>query len=131
MQRAGRADDEAHVVAAVQLASHLNLPVVATHPVQFTKPDDYEAHEARVCISEGEILGNQRRVRKFTREQYFKSSAQMLELFADIPSAVANTLEIAKRCNVSLVLGKPQLPDYPTPNGMAIDEYFRFLRTKV
>jgi len=126
LQRAGRADDEAHVVAAVQLASHLNLPVVATHPVQFTKPDDYEAHEARVCISEGEILGNQRRIRKFTREQYFKSSAHMLELFADIPSAVANTLEIAKRCNVSLVLGKPQLPDYPTPNGMAIDEYFRF-----
>ncbi len=126
LQRSGRSDDEAHVVAAVQLASHLNLPVVATHPVQFTKPDDYEAHEARVCISEGEILGNQRRVRKFTREQYFKSSAQMLELFADIPSAVANTLEIAKRCNVSLVLGKPQLPDYPTPNGMAIDEYFRF-----
>ena len=126
LQRAGRSDDEAHVVAAVQLASHLNLPVVATHPVQFTKPDDYEAHEARVCISEGEILGNQRRVRKFTREQYFKSSAQMQELFADIPSAIANTLEIAKRCNVSLVLGKPQLPDYPTPNGMAIDEYFRF-----
>ena len=126
LQRAGRTDDEAHVVAAVQLASNLNLPVVATHPVQFTKPDDYEAHEARVCISEGEILGNQRRVRKFTREQYFKSSAQMVELFADIPSAVANTLEIAKRCNVSLVLGKPQLPDYPTPNGMAIDEYFRF-----
>ena len=79
-----------------------------------------------MCISEGEILGNQRRVRKFTREQYFKSSAQMQELFADIPSAIANTLEIAKRCNVSLVLGKPQLPDYPTPNGMAIDEYFRF-----
>jgi DNA polymerase III subunit alpha len=126
LQRAGRSDDEAHVVAAVQLASHLNLPVVATHPVQFTHPDDYEAHEARVCISEGEILGNQRRVRKFTREQYFKSSAQMQELFADIPSAVTNTLEIAKRCNVSLVLGKPQLPDYPTPNGMAIDEYFRF-----
>ena len=126
LQRAGRSDDEAHVVAAVQLASHLNLTVVATHPVQFTKPDDYEAHEARVCISEGEILGNQRRVRKFTREQYFKSSAQMQELFADIPSAIANTLEIAKRCNVSLVLGKPQLPDYPTPNGMAIDEYFRF-----
>ena len=130
LQRAGRSDDEAHVVAAVQLASHLNLPVVATHPVQFTKPDDYEAHEARVCISEGEILGNQRRIRKFTREQYFKSSAQMQELFGDIPSAVANTLEIAKRCNVSLVLGKPQLPDYPTPNGMAIDEYFRFASHK-
>ena len=69
LQRAGRADDETHVAAAVQLAARLSLPVVATHPVQFTKPDDYEAHEARVCISEGEILGNHRRVRKFTREQ--------------------------------------------------------------
>ncbi|MEY4318397.1 MAG: putative polymerase alpha subunit, DnaE subfamily [Pseudomonadota bacterium] len=126
LQRAGRADDEAHVNAAVQLAARLNLPVVATHPVQFTQPDDYEAHEARVCISEGEILGNQRRVRKFTREQYFKSSAQMQTLFADIPSAVENTVEIARRCNLTLVLGKPQLPNYPTPNGMAIDEYFRF-----
>ena len=126
LQRAGRVDDEAHVNAAVQLAARLNLPVVATHPVQFTQPDDYEAHEARVCISEGEILGNQRRVRKFTREQYFKSSAQMQTLFADIPSAVENTVEIARRCNLTLVLGKPQLPNYPTPNGMAIDEYFRF-----
>ncbi|HEY0887190.1 MAG TPA: PHP domain-containing protein, partial [Ramlibacter sp.] len=85
LQRAGRADDEAHVAGAVQLAARLNLPVVATHPVQFTREDDYEAHEARVCIAEGEILGNQRRVRRFTREQYFKSAAQMEELFADVP----------------------------------------------
>ena len=91
LQRAGRADDEAHVQAAVQLAARLNLPVVATHPVQFTSPDDYEAHEARVCISEGEILANPRRPRKFTREQYFKSAAQMAELFADVPSALANS----------------------------------------
>ena len=68
--------------------------MVATHPVQFTKADDYEAHEARVCISEGEILANPRRPRRFTREQYFKSQAQMEALFADIPSAVANTLEV-------------------------------------
>ena len=126
LQRAGRADDEMHVAAAVQLAARLNLPVVATHPVQFTKEDDYEAHEARVCISEGEILGNQRRVRKFTREQYFKSAAQMEALFADLPSAVANTLEIARRCNLVLELGKPRLPNFPTPNGMPIDAYFRF-----
>ena len=95
LQRAGRVDDEAHVVAAVQLAARLQLPVVATHPVQFTEPDGYEAHEARVCISEGEILGNQRRVRKFTRDQYFKSASEMEALFADIPSAVANTVEIS------------------------------------
>lgn len=126
LQRAGRADDEAHVAACVQLAASLNLPVVATHPVQFTREDDYEAHEARVCIAEGEILGNPRRVRKFTREQYFKSSAQMEALFADVPSAVANTLEIAKRCNLVLELGKPRLPNFPTPNGMPIEEYFRY-----
>jgi DNA polymerase III subunit alpha len=126
LQRAGRPDDEAHVAAAVQLAARLSLPVVATHPVQFTHEDDYEAHEARVCIAEGEILGNQRRVRRFTREQYFKTAAQMEALFADVPSAVANTAEIAKRCNLTLELGKPRLPNFPTPNGMPIDEYFRF-----
>ncbi len=129
LQRADQADDAQHVPAAVQLAARLKLPVVATHPVQFLTYDDYEAHEARVCISEGEILGNARRPRKFTREQYFKSAAQMQALFADIPTAIANTLEIAKRCNLKLELGKPMLPDYPTPevNGvrMAADDYFR------
>ena len=131
LQRAGRPDDESHVAAAVQLAARIKLPVVATHPAQFTHADDYEAHEARVCISEGEILGNQRRVRKFTREQYFKSSSEMAALFADVPSAIQNTAEIAKRCNLSLVLGKPQLPNYPTPliDGvpMPIEDYFRQL----
>ncbi|MCM3565166.1 DNA polymerase III subunit alpha [Hydrogenophaga intermedia] len=129
LQRAGRADDERHVVGAVQLAARLHLPVVATHPVQFLGPDDYEAHEARVCISEGEILGNTRRVRRFTREQWFKPAADMAALFADVPSAVANTLEIARRCNLTLVLGKPQLPDFPTPlvNGvpMPMADFFR------
>ena len=129
LQRADQVDDARHVSAAVQLAARLKLPVVATHPVQFLTYDDYEAHEARVCISEGEILGNARRVRKFTREQYFKSAEQMQSLFADIPSAVANTLEIAKRCNLKLELGKAMLPDYPTPEvdgvRMAADDYFR------
>ena len=129
LQRAGRAEDEAHVGAAVQLAARMKLPVVATHPVQFAQQDDYEAHEARVCIADGEILGNAKRVRRFTREQYFKTSAQMQALFADLPSAIANTAEIAKRCNLSLVLGKPQLPEFPTPlvNGEKLtpEAYFR------
>ena len=89
LQRAGRTDDEAHVAQAVQLAARMKLPVVATHPVQFAGAEDYEAHEARVCIAEGEILGNQKRVRKFTREQYFKSTAQMQALFSDLPTALA------------------------------------------
>jgi DNA polymerase III subunit alpha len=137
LQRAGRADDEAYICAAVQLAAKLKLPVVATHPVQFMTTEDYEAHEARICIADGDILGNQRRTRKYTVDQYFKSGGEMAALFADIPSAITNTVEIAKRCNVTLVLGKPQLPNYPTPlrdlgNGAApapvpIADYFREL----
>ena len=80
----------------------------------------------RGCALRREILANPRRVRRFTREQYFKSAQQMQELFADVPSALANTVEIAKRCSLTLVLGKPQLPAFPTPNGMPAEEYFRF-----
>ncbi len=129
MHRAGRPDDERHVQAVVPLAARLGLPVVATHPVQFLAPEDYEAHEARVCIAEGEILANPKRVRRFTREQYFKSAAEMAALFADLPSALANTVEIARRCNLTLTLGKPRLPDFPIPpvDGRQLDTeaYFR------
>ncbi|MDO5086555.1 MAG: DNA polymerase III subunit alpha, partial [Comamonadaceae bacterium] len=125
LQRAGRADDEAHIAAAVPLAARLRLPVVATHPVQFATQEGFEAHEARVCIADGEILGNPRRVRRFTPQQYFKTSAEMRELFADVPSALANTVQIARRCHLTLTLGKPQLPDFPVPEGHTIATYFR------
>ncbi len=131
LQRGGMPSHEAHVRAAVPLAAELGLPVVATHPVQFLTPEDFEAHEARVCVAEGETLTNPKRIKRFSREQYFKRRAQMTALFADIPSALANSVEIAKRCNLSLVLGKPQLPDFPTPrvNGepMPMADYFRQL----
>ncbi len=129
LQRAGLPTHEAHVRAAVPLAAELGLPVVATHPIQFLGAEDFEAHEARVCVAEGETLTNPRRVKRFGREQYFKTQAQMEALFADVPSALANSVEIAKRCNLSLVLGKPQLPNFPTPlvDGvpMPMAEYFR------
>jgi DNA polymerase-3 subunit alpha len=125
LQRAGLPTNEAHVRAAVPLAAELQLPAVATHPVQFLAPDDFDAHEARVCIANGETLADPRRQKRFTREQYFKTQAQMEALFADVPSALANTVEIARRCNLTLVLGKPRLPDFPTPNGMPIEAFFR------
>ena len=125
LQRSGQPECAHHVPAAVRLAAELGLPVVATHPVQFLAADDFEAHEARVCIAEGETLGNPRRVKRFTAEQYFKTQAEMEALFADIPSALANAVEIAKRCNLTLELGKPQLPDFPTPDGMPLADYFR------
>ena len=125
LQRAGLATNEAHLRAAVPLASRLSLPVVATHPVQFVEADDYEAHEARVCVAEGETLANPKRVKRFSREQYFKTQEQMAALFADLPVALANTLAVARRCNLQLRLGKPRLPDFPTPGGVPIEAHFR------
>ena len=125
LQRAGTPVYERHVRAAVPLAAKLKLPVVATHPVQFLEPDDFDAHEARVCIAEGETLANPRRIKRFTREQCFKSAAQMQALFADIPSATANTIAVAQRCNLKLTLGKPRLPDFPTPAGQPLEQFFR------
>ena len=132
LQRSGHGTNESYIRAAVPLAAKLGLPVVATHPIQFQTPDDFEAHEARTCIAEGETLDNPKRVKRFTREQYFKTAAEMEALFADIPSAIANTVAIARRCALTLVLGKPQLPNFPTPimpNGepQPMEDYFRQL----
>jgi len=123
LQRAGREGDEAYVQAAMRLAAECGVPVVATHPVQFLEREDFRAHEARVCIAEGEILANPRRQRLYTEEQYLLSSEEMAERFADVPSALANTVAIATRCNLTLELGKPKLPDFPTPEGVTLAEY--------
>ncbi|KQR90072.1 DNA polymerase III subunit alpha [Burkholderia sp. Leaf177] len=123
LQRAGHPGGETYIQQAVGLAAQLKLPVVATHPMQFMTPDDFTAHEARVCISEGDMLANPRRQKRFTTEQYFRTQEEMCALFADLPSALANTVEIAKRCNLKLELGKPKLPLFPTPDGMSLDDY--------
>ncbi|MBP0591687.1 DNA polymerase III subunit alpha [Paraburkholderia sp. LEh10] len=123
LQRGGQPGAEAYVQQAVALAASLKLPVVATHPLQFMTPDDFTAHEARVCISEGDILANPRRQKRFSTDQYFRTQDEMAALFADIPSALANTVEIAKRCSLTLELGKPKLPLFPTPDGMSLDDY--------
>ena len=125
VQRAGFPDDDALVAATVAIASELALPVVATHPVQFATREDFRPHEARVCIADGHILADTRRPRRFTTEQYFKTQAEMAEKFADLPQALANTVAIAQRCNLSIALGKNYLPDFPTPDGVTIDEHLR------
>ncbi|HEY0675628.1 MAG TPA: PHP domain-containing protein, partial [Immundisolibacter sp.] len=125
VQRTGFADEEHYIHGAVRLAADLALPVVATHPVQFLTAEDFKAHEARVCIAEGYVLNDKRRIRAFTPQQYFKTQAEMVELFADLPEALQNSVEIARRCNLTLTLGKPRLPDFPTPNGESLDEFLR------
>ena len=123
VQRGGNQQDEKQLQLACHLASELKLPIVATHPVQFMQKSDFIAHEARVCIAEGELLGNPRRTKKFNEEQYFLTQAEMEKRFVDLPAALANSVEIAKRCNLSLILGQPRLPDFPTPQGITLDEY--------
>lgn len=129
LQRCGRPDDETYISSALDLAEQLQLPVVATHAIQYLAPEDFEAHEARVCIANGEILGNPKRLKRFTKQQYFLTQSEMADLFHDIPSAITNSLEIATRCNLSLTLGKPQLPAFPTPmvdgQHTPVEKYFK------
>ncbi|MFM6978643.1 MAG: DNA polymerase III subunit alpha, partial [Methylophilaceae bacterium] len=125
LQRYGHPQQALYENNVLALAAQLDLPLVATHPVQFMQTEDFKAHEARVCIAEGYVLADSRRPKQFTEQQYFKTQAQMQDLFADIPSALQNTVEIAKRCNLSLVLGKNYLPKYPTPENVTLEDFLR------
>jgi DNA polymerase-3 subunit alpha len=125
IHRCGRPDDEPHLRAAVRLARRTGTPVVATNDVRFLRRDDFEAHEARVCIAQGYTLDNERRPREYTAEQYLKPAAEMARLFADLPQALANSVEIARRCSLSLKFGVNHLPDYPVPPGHTPASFLR------
>ena len=124
LTRTDRPDEEYFIAEAIKLAQKYNIGVVAHNDVHFVAATDYEAHEARVCIADGYVLGDNRRPRSYSTEQYFKTATQMTELFSDIPAAIENSYHIAKRCNVSLRLGFNDLPDYPIPDGHTIDSFF-------
>ena len=123
--RTGRAAEVVHLSAAVELAQRRGVPVVASNDVRFISAKDYEAHEARVCIHDGTLLGDSNRERRYSEQQYLKSPSEMAELFADLPEALQNTVEIAKRCNLEVKLGKSVLPAYPVPNGLTTEEFLR------
>lgn len=112
--RTGRPDEEVYLHMAVNLASDFALPVVATNEVVFLTADDFDAHEIRVAIHDGYTLMDKRRPRRYSPQQYLRSQDEMCELFADIPEALENTVEIAKRCNVTVRLGEYFLPNFPT-----------------
>ncbi|MFT7108863.1 MAG: DNA polymerase-3 subunit alpha [Psychrobacter glaciei] len=125
LQRTDRKVDERLVQKTLLLADKKQVPVVATNDVRFIKEDDFYAHEARVCIGEGSTLDDPRRERRYSEQQYFKTQQQMIDLFKDIPSAISNTLEIAQRCSVEVVLGKYFLPEFPIPDGLTENDFFR------
>jgi len=121
--RVGRDDEDILLERTVSAAIKFDLPVVATNDVRFLEKADFEAHEARVCIGQGNMLGDPKRPKNYTPEQYLKSSDEMEALFADIPSAIENTVEIAKMCNFKMDLGNHYLPDFPVPEGMTTGEF--------
>ncbi len=125
LTRTGREGEEAFNQFALMAAGQRGLPVVASNDVRFLSPDDYEAHEARVCISTGRVLDDPKRPREYSREQYLKSAEQMCELFADIPDAIDNTLALAQRCNIEMRLGTYFLPNYPVPDDETLDTWIQ------
>ncbi len=128
--RTGRANEAECLERSIALAVAKGAPVVATNDVRFLVPGDFEAHEARVCIHDGQILGDSRRPRRYSEEQYLRTPEDMAEVFADIPEALENTLAIAQRCNLDLALGKNFLPDFPVPAGMTTEEHFADISRK-
>ncbi|QWT39693.1 DNA polymerase III subunit alpha [Dickeya dadantii] len=120
--RTGRPDEESYLHAAVELATAHGLPVVATNDVCFISQDDFEAHEIRVAIHDGFTLDDPKRPKNYSVQQYMRSEEEMCELFADIPEALINTVEIAKRCNVTIRLGEYFLPQFPTGD-MSTEDY--------
>ncbi len=125
LQRTGRTQEDDYLHAAVQFACAAALPVVATNDVRFLTPDEFDAHEARVCIQTGRVLADPGRPRLYSEQQYLRSPAEMLALFADLPEALENTVEIARRCHLALSLGETHLPDYEVPEGDTPDSYLR------
>ena len=124
LQRTGRPNEEQYLDAAVDLAVEFAAPPVATNDVRFLTPDEFYAHEARVCINQGRVLDDPRRPHDYTDRQYLRSAEEMAELFADLPEALVNTVEIAKRCSLALTLGENFLPNFPVPEGLTVEEFF-------
>lgn len=127
IQRTGRANEDLYNEQLITLAQELQLPLVATNDVRFLDKEDFDAHEARVCIHEGYSLSDPRRTATYSAQQYLRSSDEMKALFSDLPSALENTVEISKRCNVLLDLGNNYLPNFPIPDGGTPENYLSHL----
>ena len=125
LQRTGREAEERYMHGALEMAADYGVPVVATNDVRFIRAQDYESHEARVCIHDGALLGDAKRRRRYSEEQYLKSPREMTKLFEDVPEAVDNSFEIARRCNLELKLGKSVLPAYPVPGNLSTEDFLR------
>ncbi|MSP53523.1 MAG: DNA polymerase III subunit alpha [Gammaproteobacteria bacterium] len=124
VQRVGHPNEAAYIDAILPLAEKYQIPLVATNAVRFLTAEDFTAHEARVAIHDGYALSDPRRPMKYTNQQYLRTPEEMAVLFKDLPEAIENSVEIYKRCNFELSLGKSYLPNFTVPAGLTLDQYF-------
>ncbi|MCC7488524.1 MAG: DNA polymerase III subunit alpha [Gammaproteobacteria bacterium] len=123
LMRTGRPGEEEFLAAAVALAAQTGCPVVASNDVRFLKAGDFEAHEARVCIQQGRVLNDPARARDYSEQQYLRDPAAMATLFADLPEALENSVEIARRCSLTLELGGAHMPELDVPGGVDVNDF--------
>jgi DNA polymerase-3 subunit alpha len=123
IQRFGHPQEKSILDGSVAIADTLNIPLVATHPIEFLDKEEFDVHEARVAIADKLQLNDPTRARRFTTEQYFRSPSDMVDIFSDLPDAIENSFMIAQRCNLEIDLGKPRLPFFPIPSGMTMEEF--------
>ena len=122
--RTGKDFEDEYIAQALDISEKYNIPIVASNDVRFINKEDFQAHEVRVCINNGTYLKDEKRKSEYNENQYLKSSSEMEELFSDIPSAIENSIEIAKRCNVQLALGDIAMPIFPLEDNQDENEYF-------
>lgn len=123
LMRCGRDEDSRIESGVLELAASRSVPIVATNEVMFARPEDYEIHEIRVCVQEKQRIDDPSRERRYTEDMWMKSAQQMAELFADVPEALDNTVELAKRCNLPQKFYQHAFPKFPEAGSETLDAY--------
>ncbi|PTL35078.1 DNA polymerase III subunit alpha [Candidatus Methylomirabilis limnetica] len=127
IQDHGMAEQKKVAEGILRLAKAFELPIVATNDLHYPSKEDARAHEVLLCIQTGKTIQDKDRWRFSTDQFYFKSAAEMKQVFVELPEAVKNTITVAERCNLQLQFGQLRLPKYQAPEGYTIETYLAHL----
>jgi DNA polymerase-3 subunit alpha len=130
VQRTNRPDENEYFSNILPISSKKGIPLIATNDVLFAQEQDFDIHETKVCINTGKTLNDPNREKFFSKEQYFKSPDEMKNLFDGFDELISNTIEISKKCNVSIHTKNYFLPEYPVPKEHNFDSFLVDLSTQ-